>query len=82
MGFKDISSWASSVQEKNDGSGYPYGLSSKDLSLKQRLLAVLIIYESLRKRYEHEKSIDMMMNMARKKHIDESIVKDFDEIFA
>lgn len=34
MGFNDISSWASTVQERLDGSGYPYCLESKDLSLK------------------------------------------------
>ncbi len=36
MGFNDIAVWASKVQERVDGNGYPLGLSAKDLSLKDR----------------------------------------------
>ena len=34
MGFNDIAVWASKVQERVDGKGYPYGLSSEKISFE------------------------------------------------
>ncbi len=62
MGFNDISNWASRAQERVDGQGYPYKFSGKDLSLKDRLMAVLNVYQSLtikksyRNKYNHRTS--------------------------
>ena len=84
IGFNDISIWASKVQERIDGSGYPYLYEAKDLSLKDRILQCAIIYDALiskkvyRNEYSHEKAIEIMYEMARNNKIDETIVKDFE----
>lgn len=82
IGFNDITNWASRAQETIDGEGYPYKLTGKDLSLKDRLLAVLNVYQSLRTKksyreaYSHKTSISMMRDLAKNKKIDISIVND------
>lgn len=82
MGFNDITNWASRVQETIDGEGYPYKLSAKDLSLKDRLMAALNVYQSLRSkkfyrdRFSHEDSIKIMEDLANSKKLDMAIVND------
>lgn len=82
MGFSDINSWATKVQERCDSQGYPLGLGAKDLSLKDRLLGILVAYDSLRniktyrKAYSHKRSIEILKEMAREGKIDSSIVED------
>ncbi|PLY11346.1 MAG: phosphohydrolase [Arcobacter sp.] len=82
IGFSDINSWAIKVQERVDKSGYPYSLAAKDLSLKDRLLAILVIYDSLRinkvyrKAYSHQESLDILKDLAKQGKIDISIVED------
>ena len=82
MGFKDICIWASNVQERVDGSGYPYGLTSKDLSFKERLLASLVVYEALTKAFDHTQSVEIMKTIAHSKQMDISIVKDIESQFS
>ncbi len=85
IGFNDISNWASRVQETIDGKGYPYKLSGKDLSLKDRLMAALNVYQSLRTKksyrdeYLHENAIEIMLELANNAKLDKSIVKDLDK---
>lgn len=87
MGFNDIAVWASKVQEKIDGSGYPMGLKAKDLSLKDRLMNTLNIYHALReeksyrKVFTHNEAIKIMKKEAKEGTIDISLVEDFDRIF-
>lgn len=87
MGFNDITKWACRVQERMDGKGYPFSLEGKDLSLKDRLMSVLNIYQSLRESkpfrssYSHEDSISIMLELATNKKIDEAIVKDIKDQF-
>jgi len=82
MGFNDINSWASKVQERCNNEGYPLEIGAKDLSLKDRLIAILIAYDSLRTTksyrsgYSHEKSIEILKEMAKKGELDGSIVED------
>ena len=87
MGFNDIAVWASKVQEKIDGSGYPIGLKAKDLSLKDRLMNTLNIYHALREEkiyriaFSHDEAIKIMKKEAKEGKIDISLVEDFDRIF-
>jgi response regulator RpfG family c-di-GMP phosphodiesterase len=88
MGFNDISSWASKVQEKPNGEGYPLGLESKDLSLKDRLLAVVNSFSALtskrsyREAYSKEKAISILKDSAKNdESYDLSIIEDLEKVF-
>lgn len=87
MGFNDISSWASRVQERIDGEGYPYKLSGKDLSLKDRLMAALNVYQSLttkksfRDKLTHKEAIAIMLELAQKNILDKTIIEDINKKF-
>ena len=82
MGFNDISNWASRVQETIDGNGYPYKLSGKDLSLKDRLMAVLNVYQSLRTKksyrneYSHKDAVKIMLELSSNNKLDKATVLD------
>lgn len=84
MGFNDITNWASRGQETIDGEGYPYKLSAKDLSLKDRLMAALNVYQSLRTKksyrngYSHHDAIKIMRELSHDKKLDVAIVNDID----
>lgn len=84
MGFNDITNWACRIQETIDGKGYPYKLNGKDLSLKDRLMSVLNIYQSLinkkpyRDAYSHKKAISIMFELVNKGKLDKAIVEDID----
>lgn len=86
MGFSDISNLASKVQEKVDGLGYPLGLKAKDLSLKDRLMNTLNIYNALRENrvyrtaFTHKETIEIMKNEAKLGKIDGSLVETFEKI--
>lgn len=88
MGFNDITNWACRVQETIDGTGYPYKLSGKDLSLKDRLMATLNIYYSLinkkpyRGSFSHEEAISIMRKQASEGKIDKTIVEDINNQLA
>lgn len=85
IGFADIVSLSSMVQERIDGKGYPFNYKAKDLSLKHRVLACLLVYSSLltkksfRNEYTHEKAIEIMNKMSEKGVLDSSIVSDIDK---
>lgn len=82
MGFNDITNWACRVQESIDGTGYPYKLSGKDLSLKDRLMATLNIYYSLstkknyRDAFSHKEAISIMNKQVNDGKLDKGIVED------
>jgi len=54
--------------EKNDGSGYPKGLKGKRIPLAARIMSIADIYDALRseryykKAFDHEKSVDIILN--------------------
>ncbi len=87
MGFTNISSLASKVQETLDVNGYPYKIKSSDLSFNDRLMATLNIYIQListkpyRKSFSQAKSFLIMQTLVNNKKIDESIVNDLKKIF-
>lgn len=88
MGFNDITNWACRIQETIDGKGYPYKLNAKDLSLKDRLMSSLNIYQSLinekpyRNAFTHKESISIMMELVKKGKLDSAIVQDLDSQLA
>ncbi len=87
-GFDDISKWSTKIQEKLNGEGYPYCLKGNHLSLKDRLLGCLNIYNALttdkcyRKSYKHQEAIAIMEEIGRNKEIDFTIVNDINEQFS
>ncbi len=46
-GFEGLSPLASAHHERLDGSGYPYGLTSTELTMPMRVLAIADVYEAL-----------------------------------
>lgn len=87
-GFEEITEWAANHHERNDGSGYPFGLTEKDLSFESQLMAILDVYQALkenrpyRKPMSHEKALDILNEMARTNKFNSKIVKDIDLVFA
>lgn len=81
----DITKWASSHHEKLNGTGYPQGLTGEELSFEERIMACIDIYQALTEKrpykdgMSHEKSISILMDMAGKGELDESIVHDIDK---
>ncbi len=79
LGFNDICSWASTLQERIDGSGYPFKKEANELSLKHRLLASLVVFESLvspqpyRNAFEKEEAITLMLEDSS---LDKTIIND------
>ncbi len=87
MGFNDIASWASKIQESPNGRGYPFALEAKDLSLKDRLLAVLNSFSALtstkpyRKAYKKEEAIKILKDSAKSdESYDLSIIEDLEKV--
>ena len=76
--------------EKINGEGYPLGLSGKDLTLPQRLLAVadvlsaLCMARSYKEAFAKERCLSILQDMAEKNQIDKElvalVVKEFDFI--
>ena len=87
-GFDDIATWATRHQEQLDGNGYPSQIKANDLSLKDRLMSVLNIYNSLisnkvyRKEFTHKEAVDILKVMEKNYYLDTSIVKDIEDIFS
>ena len=86
-GMQDIATWASHHHEKLNGTGYPFGLSAKDLSLEERLMTCVDIYQALteerfyKEGFSHQQTIQMMYEMARKGELDESIIEEVNAVF-
>ena len=84
----DIVKWASNHHEKLNGSGYPQGLSSEQLSFEDQLMACIDIYQALRERrpykdgMPHETAISIMQGMANRGELNQSIIHDIDIVMA
>lgn len=87
-GIPDIIEWASNHHEKLNGKGYPRGLTEKELSFEDQLMACVDIYQALTEKrpykdgMSHEKCISIMMNMASKGELNESIIRDIDSVMS
>ncbi len=72
--------------ERLDGSGYPDGLTSDDLGLLVRIVAVADIYEALVARRPYKKpmpkeaALDMLRMEARRSRVDQAVVKVLEEV--
>ena len=76
----NVPEYAAAHHEKLDGSGYPQGLSEKDLSLQSRIMAIADIFEALtakdrpyKKPMKLSQAIKIMGFMKEDKHIDPDI---------
>lgn len=87
LGFENITNLASKVQERVDGSGYPFCLDAKALSLKDRLLQSIMAYHSLleekpyRKAYSYSKAIEILEDEAKSLKYDKTIIEDIKKVF-
>lgn len=83
----DILRWASHHHEKPDGSGYPFGIRSDNLSLEARFVACLDFYQALtedrpyRKAIEHGTAIDIMKKNLNDYYVDFYIIDLIDNTF-
>ena len=76
---------AGSHHEKYDGTGYPAGLSGKDIPLAGRLMAIIDVYDALvnkrvyKPAFTHEAALSMMKE-ERGTHFDPELLDAFFEI--
>lgn len=75
-----VSEFASSHHERPDGTGYPNGLSGKQLAIQSRIIAIADIFEALtakdrpyRTPMNLSKAIDILEFMQKDNHIDRGI---------
>ena len=86
-GFEKIVDWAANHHERNDGSGYPFGLTREEMDFESRLMATLDVYQALREErpyrgsLSHEKSVDILKAMATNNKFDLDIVEAIDKVF-
>jgi HD-GYP domain-containing protein (c-di-GMP phosphodiesterase class II) len=88
--LRTMSEWASFHHERIDGSGYPFRLDGKNLSLGSRIMAVADIFTALtenrpyRKGMTPEDSLAIVEQMANSSTLDPEVVKllkaNFDQI--
>ncbi|WP_321492128.1 HD domain-containing phosphohydrolase [uncultured Desulfobacter sp.] len=80
--FSEIVIWSERHHEKADGSGYPYALEDKDLDLGVKILAYSDVISALMEErpYRKSQSIDVAMDMIKKKIAPKISTKMFDEI--
>lgn len=87
-GMEDIQRWGALHHEKLDGSGYPFGLSAKDLGFEERLMAVIDIYQALtesrpyRKGMSHQGAMRVITTMVENGLLDAGIAQDVDRVFS
>lgn len=86
-GLDDVTRWAAFHHEKLNGKGYPFGKKAEDLQFEERLLGCIDIYQALtedrpyKKGYSHEKSVEILREMADGGFIDANIVEDIHVFF-
>ena len=86
-GFEEITEWASNHHERNDGSGYPYGVTKKELDFPSQMLAVLDVYQALRENrpyrepMNHKEAVEILKTMSDNNKLNKKIVDDVDKLF-
>lgn len=86
-GFEDIRDWAALHHEKLNGKGYPFGKTADELNEQERIMACVDIYQALteerpyKKGMSHEKTCDILDDMAQKGFIDSTISNKIREFF-
>ena len=85
--FEEIRDWAAFHHEKLNGKGYPFGKTADELNEQERMMACVDIYQALtedrpyKKGLSHEKTCDILDDMAHKGFIDSDISKTIRECF-
>ena len=85
--FEEIRDWAAFHHEKLNGKGYPFGKTAAELNEPERMMACVDIYQALtedrpyKKGLSHEKTCDILDDMAQKDFIDSDISKIIRECF-
>ncbi len=85
--FEEIRDWAAFHHEKLNGKGYPFGKTAQELNEPERMMACVDIYQALtedrpyKKGLSHEKTCDILDDMAQKGFIDSDISKKIRECF-
>ena len=86
-GLEDVAKWAGNHHEKNDGSGYPYGLTEDQLDFPSQILVALDIYQALkeerpyRNHMKHGEAMEILNRMAAEGKINLKVTRDIDRIF-
>ena len=86
--FSDITKWASAHHERLDGSGYPFGLTSNELGLEERIVSCLDFYQALvedrpyRKSFSHNDAVSLLRKNLTDLEIDANIIDAIDIVFA
>ena len=87
-GFDKINQWASEHHERNDGSGYPFGLKGDELSLESKILSCLDMYQALveerpyREALSHDMAIETLYKQVPKNLFEEHIVELISVVFS
>ena len=77
--FEDIRDWAALHHEKLNGKGYPFGKTADELNEQERIMACVDIYQALteerpyKKGMSHEKTCDILDDMAKKGFVDAEV---------
>lgn len=85
--FSDITKWASAHHERLDGSGYPFGLTSNELGLEERIVSCLDFYQALvedrpyRKSMPHNDAVNLLRKNLSNLNIDADIIDAIDIVF-
>ena len=80
-GFEDIRDWAALHHEKLNGKGYPFGKTADELNEQERIMACVDIYQALTKGMSHEKTCDILDEMAEKGFVDADISRKMRDCF-
>lgn len=85
--FDELRDWAAFHHERLDGSGYPFGKTASELNIQERIMACVDIYQALtedrpyKKGMSHEKSCEILKDMAAKGWLDTYVVEQIDACF-
>ena len=85
--FEEIRDWAAFHHEKLNGKGYPFGKTAAELNEPERIMACIDIYQALtedrpyKNGLSHEKTCEMLDDMAQKGFVDSDISKKIRECF-
>jgi diguanylate cyclase (GGDEF)-like protein len=81
--LEEISFLVAAHHEKLDGTGYPNGLTERDIPPLARILAIIEIYDALRSErcykgaFSLEKSLEILRSEAAAGHLDSGLVHEF-----
>lgn len=87
-GFDEIRDWAAFHHERLDGTGYPFGKTSEELNIEERIMACADIYQALtesrpyKSGMPHTKACSILYDMAEKGWVDKNVVMNIDKCFS